>query len=143
MMTSSLIFYDIQDFGQIRYLSNCMTFFMSCVQDEPPTPPRPDYHQRDKTTGSSGIHIFIFLYMLLFKAYPLHASWHIGPYGPFQPLPVGFMFYLADARKLHPNFRRKKAVAYLQVCYGIHARQAIMLESILYVQRNCSGLHAL
>ena len=90
------------------------------------------------------VYIFLFFYMLLFNAYPLHASWHIGPYGPFQPLPVGFMFYLADARKLHPNFWRKKAIAYLQVCYGgIHARQAIMLESIHYVQRNCSGLHAL
>ena len=28
----------------------------------------------------------------------------LGLYGPFQPLAVVFMFYLADARKLHPQF---------------------------------------
>ena len=53
------------------------------------------------------VYIFLFLfflYMPLFNGYPLHASWHIGPYGPFQPLPVGFMFYLADAHNLHPEF---------------------------------------
>lgn len=57
---------------------------------------------------------------------PLHASCHIGPYGPFQPLPVDFMFYLADANKLHPQFWMKKTAAYLRVFYGTHARQIII-----------------
>ena len=119
-----------------------MTFFLCHVFRMNPLHPLAQTIIRGTKPQVPQVNIFVFFYIiLLFNAYPLHASWHIRPYGPFQPLPVGFMFYLADAHKLHPKFWIKKAAAYLQVFYGIRARQATILESIHYVERNCLGLH--
>ena len=60
----------------------------------------------------------------------------LGLYGPFQPLPVVFVFYLADARKLHPQFWIKEAAAYLQVFYGIQGVSKVCSDCKLYFEKS-------